>query len=199
MASWYLRPGDILETLENFDFLFREQLDKIRNKYKGNKPPSVHVLGDVSFRDIVWPDRVNKSGPSLRQLERQSIMNNHELEQLINFPTREGNTLDSIMTSLPAQFVEIHFPFRLIDDIVSGTLKVVIPPLRNLGGRVYRYQKGDFESMRTESLKFAKEKYFNGYSDARSLQENFNLITSFIQNSADKHILSQTSCTVDNT
>ena len=36
--------------------------------------------------------------------------------------------------------------------------------------------------------KFAKEKYFNGHSDTRSVQENFNLITSFIQDSADKHI-----------
>ena len=52
---------------------------------------------------------------------------------------------------------------------------------------MYRYQKGDYESMRAETLKFAKERYFNGYSDTRSVQENFNLITSFIQESADKH------------
>ena len=101
------------------------------------------------------------------------------------------------MTSLPAQFVEIHSPDRLSDhDIVSGTLKVVIPPIKKPRRKVYRYQKGDYESMRTESLKFAKEKYFNGYSDARSFQENFYLITSFIQNSADKYIPSKTSRTV---
>ena len=62
-------------------------------------------------------------------------MNDHMLEQLVHFPTREGNT---IMSSLPAQFVEIHSPDRLgYHDIVSGTLNVVIPPppIRNLGGR----------------------------------------------------------------
>ena len=42
---------------------------------------------------------------------------------------------------------------------------------------MYRYQKGDYESIRAETLKFANEKYFNGYSDTRSVQENFNLIT----------------------
>ena len=47
--------------------------------------------------------------------------------------------------------------------------------------------------MRSDALKFAKERYFNGYSDTRSVQENFNLITSFIQDSADKHIPSKTS------
>ena len=64
------------------------------------------------------------------------IMNDYGLEQLVHFLTRERNTLDLIITSLPGQFVDIHSPDRLSDhDIVSGTLKVVIPPLRNLRGR----------------------------------------------------------------
>ena len=121
------------------------------------------------------------------------IMNDHGLEQLVHFPTRERNTLGLIMASLPgpAQFVDIHSPNRLGDhDIVCETLKVVFRR------KVYRYQKGDYESMGTETLTFAKEKYFNGYSDSRSVQENFNLITSFIQDSADKHIPSKTSRSV---
>ena len=59
---------------------------------------------------------------------------------------------------------------------------------------MYQYQKGDYESISADTLKFAKEKYFNGYSDTRSVQENFNLITSFIQ--TDKHIPSKTSRSV---
>ena len=50
--------------------------------------------------------------------------------------------------------------------------------------------------MRKDTLKFSKEKYFNGHTDTRSVQENFNLITSFIQDSADKHIPSITSRSV---
>ena len=111
--------------------------------------------------------------------------------------TRERNTLDLIITSLPNQFVDIHSPACLSDhDIVSGTLKIVIPPIKKPRKKVYRYQKGDYESMRADTLKFAKEKYFNGYSDTRSVQQNFNLITSFIQGSADKHIPSKTSRSV---
>ena len=103
------------------------------------------------------------------------------------------------MTSLPGQFADIHSPDKLSDhDIVSGTLKIAIPPIKKPTCRrkVYRYQKGDYESMRAKTLKFAKERYFNGYSDTRSVQENFNLITSFIQESADKHIPSKTSRSV---
>ena len=55
------------------------------------------------------------------------------------------------------------------------------------------YQKGSFESMRKDASDFAKDKYFNCYSDNRSVQENFDLITSFIQESAEKHIPSKTS------
>ena len=93
------------------------------------------------------------------------------------------------MTSLPSQFLNIQSPDRLSDhDIVSGILKIVISPIKKPRWKVYRYQKGDYESMRSDALKFAKERYFNGYSDTRSVQENYNLITSFIQDSADKHI-----------
>ena len=50
--------------------------------------------------------------------------------------------------------------------------------------------------MRKDTLEFAKEKYFNSHSDTRSVQENFDLLTSFIQDSADKHIPSKTSRSV---
>ena len=59
--------------------------------------------------------------------------------------------------------------------------------------KVFLYQKGNFELMRKDASDFAKDKYFNGYSDNRSVQENFDLITSFIQESAEKHIPSKTS------
>ena len=70
------------------------------------------------------------------------IMNDYGLEQLVHFPTRERNTLDLIITSLPGQIVDIHSPDRLSDhDIVSGTLKVVIPPLKSLRGKYIDIRK----------------------------------------------------------
>ena len=92
--------------------------------------------------------------------------------------------MDLILTSLPGQFHEIHSPDKLCDhDLISGTLKIHIPhKKRNLGEKVFLYQKGNFDSMRKDASDFAKD--FNGYSDNRSDQENFDLITSFIQESA---------------
>ena len=196
VASWYRPPGS---TSEEFQ-LFREQLDYIRTHHKGKKLPSAHVLGDFNFKDIDWPDRLSKSGSTLSQSEGQiliDIMNDHGLEQMVHFPTREKNTLDLILTTLPGQFQDVHSPDKLSDhDIVSGTLKIFIPPIKKPRRMVYLYQKGDYESMRKDTLEFAKEKYFNGHSDIRSVQENFDLLTSFIQDSADKHIPSKTSRSV---
>ena len=124
-------------------------------------------------------------------------MNDHGLEQMVHFPSREKNTLDLILTTLPCQFKDVHSPDKLSDhDIVSGTLKIFIPQIKKPRRKVYLYQKGDFESMRKDTLEFAKEKYFNGHSDTRSVQESFDLFTAFIQELADKHIPSKSSRSV---
>ena len=196
VASWYRKPGSTCEDSQ----LFSDQLGHIRNQHKGRKLPSVYVLGDFNFRYIDWPDRLNKSASTLSQSEGQTlidIMNDHGLEQLVHFPTREKIIMDLLLTSLPGQFQDIHSPDKLSDhDIVAGTLKVVIPPIMKPRRKVYLYNKGDYESMRKDAFEFAKETYFHGFPDTRSVQENFNLIISFIQDSADKHIPSKTSRTV---
>ena len=124
-------------------------------------------------------------------------MNDHSLEQMVHFPTREKNLLDLILTTLPGQFQDVRSLDKLSDhDIASGTLKIFIFPIKKPRRKVYLYQKGDYESMRKDTLEFEKEKYFNGHSDTHSVQENFDLLTFFIQDSADKHIPSKTSRSV---
>ena len=55
------------------------------------------------------------------------------------FPySRKKNTLDLLLTSLPGQFQDIHSPDKLSDrDIVAGTLKGVIPPIKKPRRKVY--------------------------------------------------------------
>ena len=148
----------------------KNQLEKIKDIHNGNKLPSVHIQGDFNFCDIVWPDRLSKSGSPLIPSEGEEfieILNDHHLEELVHFPTREKNTLGLIVTSLPS--LDIQSPDRLSNhEIVSGTLKIVIPPIKKPRRKVYRYQKSDYESMKSDTLRFAKERYFNGYSDSLS-------------------------------
>ena len=77
----------------------------------------------------------------LSQLEGQiliDIMNDHGLEQMEHFPTQEKKTLDLILTTLPGQFQDVHSPDKLSDhDIVSGTLKILIPPIKKPRRKCY--------------------------------------------------------------
>ena len=65
VASWYRPPGGDLEKLDSQLKSLKSQLEKIKDIHKGNKSPSVHILGDFNFCDIVWPDRLSKSGSPL--------------------------------------------------------------------------------------------------------------------------------------
>ena len=58
VASWYRPPGGVLDKLESQLTSFKSQLEKIKDTHKGNKLPTVHILGDFNFCDIVWPDRL---------------------------------------------------------------------------------------------------------------------------------------------
>ena len=47
VASWYRLPVGDLENLESQLASFLSQLEKIKDIHKGNKLPSVHILGDL--------------------------------------------------------------------------------------------------------------------------------------------------------
>ena len=50
------------------------------------------------------------------------VMNDYGLEKLVQFLTREQNTLDLILTSLPGQYQEVYSPQKLSDhDVICGT------------------------------------------------------------------------------
>ena len=53
VASWLEKPESQLPSIES-------QFEKIKDIHKGNKFPSVHILGDFNFCDIVWPDRLTQ-------------------------------------------------------------------------------------------------------------------------------------------
>ena len=101
-------------------------------------------------------------------------MNDHGLEQLVHFPTRERSTLNSILTSLPSQYQDINYPDKLCNhDVIAGTLKVTIPPIKKPRRKVYYYKTCDYGFIRKSEFRFAKEKYFNGHLDSHSVQQIF--------------------------
>ena len=92
---------------------------------------------------------------------------------------RSAMTDQTTQPDLMWQFQDVHSPDKLSDhDIVSGTLKIFIPPKpppppanKETSEKVYLYEKGDMNY--EDTLEFAKEKYFSGHSDTRLVHVNF--------------------------
>ena len=192
ISSWY-RPSDM--SVDDFKF-YKEQLVKIQSMNKG-RSPNIHVLGDLNYRDIDWSTGLNKEGSPLCDSGGQillDVMHDLGLEQMVRFPTREKNTLDLIITSLPKQFVDVSSPDRLSDhDIISGTLKVKVERKRFVRRKFFLYGKGDYDSMRKAAKDFGSEKYFNGHSGSRNIEENWLLVKNFLKEIESKFIPSRES------
>ena len=109
-------------------------------------------------------------------------MNEAGLENIIFIPTRGNNTLDLFLTTYPGLFKDINSPVSLSDhDAIMATLKCV-PPLKKRPERIiFQYFKGDYSKMREETSAFSKEKYFNGYSNKRTVEENWKMIKTFLE------------------
>ena len=65
VASWYRPPGRDLDKLESQLTTFKRELENIKEIHKGNKLPISPYSGGFNFCDIVWPDRLRKSGSPL--------------------------------------------------------------------------------------------------------------------------------------
>ena len=191
VGSWY-RPPD--STCDAF-LLFREQLDRIKSICPSNKLPNVHVLGDFNYGNIDWSTGLNKNCHPLNNTEGNLLldaMNEHGLNQLVNFPTREQNTLDLIISSGKSQFTNVHSPDKLSDhDIVSATLNVSVPPVKVKRRKRYLYDKGNYDSMRSDASKFAKDRFVNGLASSRDIEQNWTMVKSFLSRAVEDHVPSK--------
>ena len=147
---------------------------------------------------VDWETKSNKlSGKSLSDCEGQTlidIVNEQCAEQLVLFPTRNENTLDLIITTSPNQYSNISSQDSFSDhEIISSSLNHHSPPIKQPKRKYFQYSKEDFTSMRKDTNAFSTDKYFNGHQNNRDVNQNWNMIKNFINDSADKYIPSKTS------
>ena len=93
------------------------------------KQPKIHVLGDFNYSKIDWETRLNKeSGANLNDTDGNMFVdmsNKFGLEQLVNFPTRNLNTLDLILSSTPNNYLDIFSLDKFSDhDVIAAALSL---------------------------------------------------------------------------
>ncbi|KAL3875470.1 hypothetical protein ACJMK2_033416 [Sinanodonta woodiana] len=181
VSSWY-RPPD---TPSDNIILLKDQLDKIKSQGKSNQQLNIHIMRDFNYRKVDWKTKHNKEyGSCLSDSDGQQLIDIlHEAgaEQLITFPTREHNTLDLFIITLPGQIVNIQSPDRLSDhDVIKTNFKCTLPRKKVPKRTYFQYSRGNYNQMRSDARKFTKEKYLNGHHNTRSVEDNWGMIKNFI-------------------
>jgi hypothetical protein len=146
-------------------------------------------MGDFNFPAIDWNENTGPNSKHICQSKGQAfidILNDHHMEQMVNFPTRDNHTLDLIVTLL-GPIREVCSPDQLSDhEIVSCHLIIRTKHIKTIKRKCYLYNK-----MRDDTKMFSKEKYFNGQQNTRNVEDNWKMIKTCMQQAVEKHVPSE--------
>ena len=171
ICSFYRPPDNSLNAL----IQLRQSLDLLSNE---STVPFIILAGDFNLPDITWNDGhglVNPSpayGVDVNTYFLDTI-DDHSLEQLVNFPTRNDHTLDLILTTLPEMLADVATVPGMSDhEAITFSLKYLIPQPTKTAHKVYLYHKGDIEAIKEEIIKF-QEQFIHSDPYDKSVEENW--------------------------
>ncbi len=125
---------------------------------------NVLLMGDFNLRDIDWAKWEATSASSTKFLD---TLEENELTQLVDKPTRGKNLIDLVITGLSniVDSVSVEEPFSTSDhrrtDVV---LKLRVPRIEVSPRKVYLYSKGDYEGFNEEVRNTNWERTFQNKS-----------------------------------
>ena len=115
-------------------------------------------------------------------------MNDFSLNQLVNFPTRNTNILDLIITSTPGLYSNIFSLDKFSDhDVIAGVLDFKLK-IKGTKRKIFLYHRADVDSMKKKTVQFSKEQYFNGFQNSRSVDSNWKLLKSHLSKITHDHV-----------
>ena len=107
------------------------------------------ICGDFNQPDIDWSTGIASSSESLHNYFTKFVKDNY-LWQLVNFPTRNNNILDLILTNIPDKIHNLHG----YDDIISTDHKLIgfdldlkVPKKPDIKRSVYNFKRADWSSL----------------------------------------------------
>ena len=151
-------------------------------------PPDGYKIlaGDFNLPDVDWESSSVKlfntrvyggSGDQCTFL--LNIATTHSLQQLVNFPTRQQNTLDLFFTTNPILVDNVtaipgisnHDSIAQIEFTSKAKINKKKPH------KIYKFHQADFKQIQEEMRKFS-EQYFNEDPDKNTIHENWNRLKS---------------------
>lgn len=190
ICSYYRPPQSDLQPILELG----ESIDMVKRK---NPNCDIIVAGDFNFPSIEWNDGQGTIlpnptyGHNLNEVFLDTI-DNHNLEQFVNSPTRQSNVLDLVFTSTPSLIREPHTAPGMSDhEIVIFFINRKRPAInKKTLRRVYLYHRGDISSLQNELRQF--QEHFSASDPLQnSTEHNWQLLKDAMQKAISKHIPSK--------
>ena len=147
ICSYYRPPHSDLQPILEVN----ESMDKPARKH-----PNCNFIfaGDFNLPSIEWTDGQESIFPNaiygynLNEVFID-VMNNHNLEQIVNSPTRQNHIFDLVLTSTPSLIKEAQtYPGMSDHEAVIFSINCECPSInRKAPCKVYLYHKGDIPSL----------------------------------------------------
>lgn len=135
------------------DLQYTELLCSTVSKLSIDKPSSaLWVGGDMNLPDISW-ESLSIDGRQYSKAINQSFLDsleNNNLEQIVNFPTRKLNTLDILATNRPS-LVNFCRPIPGLSDhdsIVYTNIDCIAKKIKPIKRKLYIWKKADINEIR---------------------------------------------------
>jgi len=124
--------------------------------------PNLHrcnllLCGDFNLPDIDWSTDCLKQNPSYLCESRLKLgtMADFGLSQLINWPTRQSNVLDFVLTNKECSVGDIKScPGVIYHDILMNNFYVKLKKLVTFSRKIYFYHKADLARLKKEYVMF---------------------------------------------
>ena len=192
VGGFYRQPSE--HTTVQIDDLAKS-LDYVSNKMKKNPNSTIFLGGDFNAGDI---DRESLSvthsssqcSICIRLLE---VLGLYNLEQQQREATREKCILDLFCTNKPGLVKACYSIPALSDHDCDIKAQVSKKPPR----RIFKWTKSNWDLIRSEVSKF-KEKFLSEYT-SRSVEDNYNEVSKYLESVTDQHVPSKISTSKSNT
>ena len=182
----YYRPPD--KTSEEYLNMVKEEFTDLRKKFKN----AVFIIGgDFNLPDINWNKNTvtNKSYPYRVSQTFLDIAQELGLEQMVDFPTRQDNTLDLVLTSHPGFKIRCK-PLPPIGpksdhDIVLFDTSHQPYRARPTRRKIFLWKKADFDGLRSTVAEASRSFLSTLFDDIEVMWTAFKTT---ITSALDKHV-----------
>ena len=142
MAVFYRPPSS--------DCSYLAEFTKFLRKASRTKFDQLLIVGDFNLPNIDWPTMTSSSDSDLYNIFTKSIKD-HFLWQAFDFPTRQENLLDLVLTNIPDKIVDIEGFYDILDSdhkLIKFCIDLRIARTPQVKRQVYNFKKADWSGLK---------------------------------------------------